>query len=59
MPETIDPIVIAALAGLFGLLIILVVTVAPGGLVGTGARIVAAIRRRFTRIASASPAEQH
>ena len=33
-------------AGLFGLLIILVVTIAPGGLVGTGAQALKAIRRR-------------
>lgn len=44
-------------AGLFGLLIILVVTVAPGGLVGSGSRIVKALRRRMTRRAAA-PAEQ-
>lgn len=35
-------------AGLFGLLIIAVVTIAPGGLVGSGAQVVRAIRRRRT-----------
>ena len=33
-------------AGLFGLLIIAVVTLAPGGLVGTGARLLRTLRRR-------------
>jgi branched-chain amino acid transport system permease protein len=35
-------------AGLFGLLIIVVVTLAPGGLVGTGARLLHAVRRRVS-----------
>jgi branched-chain amino acid transport system permease protein len=42
-------------AGLFGLLIILVVTLAPGGLVGTGGRLLCSLRQRFVRSTGALP----
>lgn len=47
-------------AGLFGLLIIAVVTLAPGGLVGTGARLLHALRERWAarRGGVAEPAER-
>jgi branched-chain amino acid transport system permease protein len=40
-------------AGLFGLLLITVVTIAPGGLVGTGAQAIHALRQRLVRRHSA------
>lgn len=45
-------------AGLFGLLIILVVTVAPGGLVGTGRRVLLAARRHLLNRGTASSVRQ-
>jgi branched-chain amino acid transport system permease protein len=45
-------------AGLFGLLIILVVTLAPGGLVGTGGRTLRSLRQRLVRPTAALPSAE-
>lgn len=45
-------------AGLFGLLIIVVVTLAPGGLIGTGARVLRTLRTRSGRGTAKAPDAQ-